>query len=194
MEKAGCHQQQLSLNPSGTMTLMRSGPEIHVCLIPLGHSVRAGATWFLCIKRDLAGGQLVKVIRSIISPHILSPHPDSSSCWMHLHRYILKSHNQMCFCLLLLCLSVCLFSSHLLSLGHLGMTCLSCGLCILLPYFVRDCHLGPQFWKGHKTVLKCTDCVPFYYVLIYFKVILYFSYYFIYFLNIFGHSTWHMGF
>lgn len=82
VEKAACHQGQLSLNPSGTMMLMRSGPEIHFCPIPLGHSVRAGATWFPCIKWDLAGGQLVQVVRSTISPislpHILSPYPDSN--------------------------------------------------------------------------------------------------------------------
>lgn len=87
---------------------------------------------------------------------------------MHLHRYILKPHSQMCFCFLLLCFSVRLFSSRLLSLGHLGRMCLSCGLCLLPPYFVRDCLLGPQFWKGHKTVLKCTDCTSFDYFLIHF--------------------------
>ena len=71
----------------------------------------------------------------------------------------------MCFCLLLLCVFVLL---ALALVRPSGNDVLSCELCILLLYFVRDCHLGPQFWKGHKTVLKCTDCTSFYHLLIYF--------------------------
>lgn len=118
----------------------------------LGHSWGVGATWFPLIMWNLAGGQLVSIIRSniclISSPCVPSTHADRSllpGCICH------EFHKQMCYVYSCSVFAYVCFppswSQWVVCARGLASCCItSCGVTIILGSSCR----------GDIMVLKCT--------------------------------------